>query len=58
LIYKIAIRKWLNKNERLKYPDLPKHLKTHKNEKSFLDRFKVVDLENSKLNAFDFIELL
>jgi DNA (cytosine-5)-methyltransferase 1 len=43
-IYKIAIRKWLNKNERLKYPDLPKHLKTHKNEKSFLDRFKVVDL--------------
>ncbi|AYQ55797.1 Cytosine-specific methyltransferase [Bathymodiolus thermophilus thioautotrophic gill symbiont] len=43
-IYKIAIKKWLNKNERLKYPDLPKYLKTHKNEKSFLDRFKVVDL--------------
>lgn len=44
-IYKIAIKKWLEKNERLKYPDLPKHLKTHKNEKSFLDRFKVVDLD-------------
>lgn len=44
-IYKIAIKKWLEKNERLKYPDLPKHLKTHKNEKSFLDRFKVVNLD-------------
>lgn len=44
-IYKIAIKKWLEKNERLRYPDLPKHLKTHKNEKSFLDRFKVVDLD-------------
>ena len=41
-IYKIAIEKW-EKNERLKYPDLPKKLKTHKNEKSFVDRFKVVD---------------
>lgn len=41
-IYKIAIEKWEN-NERLKYPDLPKRLKTHKNEKSFVDRFKVVD---------------
>ena len=41
-IYKIAIKKWQN-NERLKYPDLPSELKTHKNEKSFLDRFKVVD---------------
>lgn len=42
-IYKIAIDKWLNKSERLKYPDLPDRLKTHKNEKSFIDRFKVVD---------------
>lgn len=41
-IYKIAIKKW-EKNDRLKYPDLPQELKTHKNEKSFLDRFKVVD---------------
>ncbi|MBA5249944.1 MAG: DNA cytosine methyltransferase [Gammaproteobacteria bacterium] len=44
-IYKIAIKQWLEKNKRLKYSDLPKHLKTHKNEKSFLDRFKVVDLD-------------
>lgn len=43
-IYKIAIEKWLNKSERLKYPDLPAQLKTHKNEKSFIDRFKVVDV--------------
>lgn len=41
-IYKIAIDKWRN-SERLKYPDLPEKLKTHKNQKSFLDRFKVVD---------------
>lgn len=43
-IYRIAIDKWLSNKERLKYPDLPKNLKTHKNEKSFLDRFKVVDI--------------
>jgi DNA (cytosine-5)-methyltransferase 1 len=42
-IYKIAINRFLKKGERLKYPDLPKELKTHKNEKSFTDRFKVVD---------------
>lgn len=41
-IYKIAIKKW-QKEERLKYPDLPKILKTHKNEQSFVDRYKVVD---------------
>ncbi len=41
-IYKIAVEKW-QKKERLKYPDLPEELKTHKNEKSFLDRYKVVD---------------
>ena len=43
-IYKIAINKWLKKSERLKYPDLPTELKTHKNEKSFVDRYKVVDI--------------
>ena len=41
-IYEIAINKWKN-NTSLKYPDLPARLKTHKNEKSFLDRFKVVN---------------
>jgi DNA (cytosine-5)-methyltransferase 1 len=43
-IYKIAISKWLDNSERLKYPDLPVKLKTHKNEKSFIDRYKVVDI--------------
>jgi DNA (cytosine-5)-methyltransferase 1 len=43
-IYKIAINKWLKNSERLKYPDLPPELKTHKNEKSFVDRYKVVDI--------------
>ncbi|MCK6603245.1 MAG: DNA cytosine methyltransferase [Bacteroidetes bacterium] len=43
-IYKIAISKWLfERQERLKYSDLPAELKTHKNIISFLDRFKVVD---------------
>ncbi|CAL2105769.1 Cytosine-specific methyltransferase [Tenacibaculum sp. 190524A02b] len=42
-IYKIAISKLIKDGERLKYPDLPKELKTHKNEKAFVDRFKVVN---------------
>ncbi|MCL1653977.1 DNA (cytosine-5-)-methyltransferase [Elizabethkingia miricola] len=42
-IYKTVIRKWNNEQIRLKYPDLPENLKTHKNESSFIDRYKVVD---------------
>lgn len=42
-IYKTAIQKWNNNKVRLKYPDLPEELKTHRNEKSFIDRYKVVD---------------
>ena len=42
-IYSIAIDKWLNKKERLKYNDLPKRLQTHNNVVAFLDRYKVVD---------------
>ncbi|MGB2784582.1 DNA cytosine methyltransferase [Psychrobacter sp.] len=45
-IYKIAIDKWLNNRERLKYGDLPERLKTHKNQNSFIDRFKVVDINS------------
>lgn len=41
-IYKLAVEK-LENGERLKYPELPEELKTHNNQKSFLDRFKVVD---------------
>ncbi len=40
-IYEKAIDAWEQKR-RLKYHELPANLKTHKNEKSFLDRFKVV----------------
>lgn len=39
-IYALAIES-AARGEQLKYNDLPKRLKTHKNEKAFLDRFKV-----------------
>ena len=42
-IYSIAIDKWLNKKERLKYNDLPERLQSHRNTVAFLDRYKVVD---------------
>ncbi|MBK7099809.1 MAG: DNA (cytosine-5-)-methyltransferase [Sphingobacteriales bacterium] len=42
-IYEFAIEKWNSENVRIKYTDLPKELRTHKNMTSFLDRFKVVD---------------
>jgi len=41
-IYRIAVNKWNNKQQRLDYNDLPDVLKTHKNRHSFFDRFKVV----------------
>lgn len=41
-IYKIAVQKWGEKQERLNYNDLPERLKTHQNRSSFFDRFKVV----------------
>ncbi|MDP3444678.1 MAG: DNA cytosine methyltransferase [Ignavibacteria bacterium] len=41
-IYKIAVDKWNSKRERLSYTDLPDRLQTHRNTKSFFDRFKVV----------------
>lgn len=42
-IYSIAIEKWLNGKERLKYDELPARLQTHNKKDIFLDRFKVVD---------------
>lgn len=42
-IYKKAIELWNNGHQRLNYNDLPDELKTHKNRKAFLDRFKVVE---------------
>jgi len=44
-IYEFAIEKWNEGNVRVKYTDLPKALRTHKNMNSFLDRFKVVNGE-------------
>jgi DNA (cytosine-5)-methyltransferase 1 len=42
-IYRIAIKKWNESCQRLNYNELPEELKTHKNRRSFLDRYKVVD---------------
>jgi DNA (cytosine-5)-methyltransferase 1 len=44
-IYSIAIDKWLNGKNRLRYDELPKRLQTHNNTYAFLDRFKVIDPE-------------
>jgi DNA (cytosine-5)-methyltransferase 1 len=44
-IYSIAIDKWLNGKNRLRYDELPKRLQTHNNTHAFLDRFKVIDSE-------------
>jgi len=41
-IYGCVIKAWDENRTRLKYTDLPAELCTHKNRKSFLDRFKVV----------------
>jgi DNA (cytosine-5)-methyltransferase 1 len=44
-IYSIAINKWLNGKNRLRYDELPKRLQTHNNTHAFLDRFKVINPE-------------
>lgn len=41
-IYKLAVEKWEDGHKRLNYNDIPAKLRTHKNTKSFVDRFKVV----------------
>lgn len=42
-IYKRVIALWNDDHKRLNYNDLPEKLKTHKNRNSFVDRFKVVE---------------
>lgn len=41
-IYKLAVEKWEDGQQRLNYNDIPIEWQTHKNTKSFVDRFKVV----------------
>ncbi|OEU42595.1 DNA (cytosine-5-)-methyltransferase [Methanosarcina sp. Ant1] len=43
-IYELVISKWNKDKKRLNYTDLPSELQSHKNKHSFLDRFKVVDM--------------
>jgi DNA (cytosine-5)-methyltransferase 1 len=42
-IYRLAVKQWNKNGKRLNYSKLPVRLITHKNTKSHLDRFKVVD---------------
>ncbi len=41
-IYRIAVDLWNRQKTRLNYNLLPDHLKTHRQRRAFLDRFKVV----------------
>ena len=55
-IYKLAIEKAYD-GKQLKYFDIPKKLKTHKNEDNFEDRFKVHRWENiSPYNCSAYVE--
>lgn len=42
-IYRLVIRAWNDGHTRIHYDNLPEYLKTHKNRKSFVDRFKIVE---------------
>lgn len=42
-IYCLAVKQWREKKRQLDYSKLPPHLQTHKNTKSFLDRYSVVE---------------
>lgn len=42
-IYCLAIKQWREQKRQLDYSKLPSHLQTHKNKKSFLDRYSVVE---------------
>lgn len=42
-IYCIAIKQWRKNKKQLDYSKLPLHLQTHKNTKSFLDRYSIVE---------------
>jgi DNA (cytosine-5)-methyltransferase 1 len=42
-IYKIAVDLWRKEGKRLNYSKLPERLQHHKNKKTFLNRFQVVD---------------
>lgn len=42
-IYEKVIELWNDGHKRLNYNDLPEELKTHRNRRSFIDRFKIVE---------------
>lgn len=41
-IYRLVVETWNHHKKRINYTEIPEHLQTHHNTKSFLDRFKVV----------------
>ena len=42
-IYKLCVKTWNDEHRKLKYNELPDKLKSHKNTKSYLDRFNVLN---------------
>lgn len=46
LIYKLVVQTWDKENRLLKYNELPSDLQKHKNKDGFLDRFKLVKLND------------
>ncbi|GKV69763.1 restriction endonuclease subunit M [Sporosarcina sp. NCCP-2716] len=44
-IYRYVVDVWNNENRLIKYNELPKEVQTHNNKKTFLDRYKVLKLE-------------
>ncbi len=50
-IYRLAINKWNKEKKRIKYRELPEELKTHKNRKSFEDRFKVIAANSNAVHT-------
>ncbi|MGC8610656.1 MAG: DNA (cytosine-5-)-methyltransferase [Thermoplasmata archaeon] len=43
-IYRLTIKKFLESGKQIKYTEIPKKLRTHKNQATFVDRFKVLNL--------------
>ena len=50
-IYRLAIEEYISSGKSIRYDQLPEHLKTHRNQSSFIDRFKVVEGDNDSCHT-------